>query len=204
MPAAAATSSNVPSPWLRYSRFGCRLAADEQVEPAVVVVVGPGAALELTGSSRPASSVTSVKCRRRCSAAASAASGGRSQAPRGMKMSSMAVVVVVGLDAVQARRAARSGRPPRCGPRTCRRPCCGRRPSAAVGSNDVTTRSSRPSLSKSSMIAPPAWLKRLTPTRWPMSRNWPMSNSVSQCTGPARSGTADRPLRMFAQRHVPG
>ena len=28
---------------------------------------------------------------------------------------------------------------------------------------EVTTRSSRPSLSKSSMIAPPAWLKRLTP-----------------------------------------
>ena len=41
----------------------------------------------------------------------------------------------------------------------------------------VTARSSRPSPSKSSMIAPPDWLKRFTPTLSPTSRNLPMSNS---------------------------
>ena len=41
--------------------IGLAFAADEQVEETVVVVIGPGRAGELTGSSRPAFSVTSVK-----------------------------------------------------------------------------------------------------------------------------------------------
>ena len=71
-----------------------------------------------------------------------------------------------------------------------------------VGSNDVVARSSRPSLSKSSMTAPPAMLNRLTFARWPMSRNFPMSNSD------LRNGSIEIQVpridlrRVFAQRHV--
>ena len=69
--------------------------------------------------------------------------------------------------------------------------------------------SSRPSLSKSSMIAPPAWLKRLTPTRWPTSRNLPMSNSEwkkrsrsSRNRGSTLSGYSPRVMwaRLSSQR----
>ena len=41
-PALAATSSKVPSPLVVIQPVGLLLAADEQVEQAVVVVVGPG------------------------------------------------------------------------------------------------------------------------------------------------------------------
>ena len=40
---------------------GLPLAGDEQIEPAVVVVIGPAGGVGIDGSSSPASSVTSVK-----------------------------------------------------------------------------------------------------------------------------------------------
>ena len=57
-------------------------------------------------------------------------------------------------------------------------------------------------MSKSSMIAPPAWLKRLTPTRWPTSRNLPMSNSdLRKRSSEIRIPRIDL-VGIFAQGHV--
>ena len=72
----------------------------------------------------------------------------------------------------------------------------------SAGSKAVVARSSRPSLSKSSMTAPPAMLKRLTPAWWPMSRNLPMSNSdLTEMVERDQKSGIDL-LRVFAQGHV--
>ena len=66
----------------------------------------------------------------------------------------------------------------------------------------MTARSSRPSLSKSSMTAPPAMLNRSTPTSWPMSRNLPMSNSdLTESVERDQVPGIDL-LGVFAQGHV--
>ena len=68
---------------------GLALAGDEEVEPAVVVVVGPGGGVGIDRVEQAGflGDVGEPAARRRC-AAGSAASAMRSQAPRGMKMSS--------------------------------------------------------------------------------------------------------------------
>ena len=66
---------------------GLLLTADEEIEKAVVVVVGPGAQLELTGSSRPASLGDIGEGAVAVVAQQQGRIGYISQAPRGMKMS---------------------------------------------------------------------------------------------------------------------
>ena len=71
-----------------------------------------------------------------------------------------------------------------------------------VGSNDVVARSSRPSLSKSSMTAPPAMLNRSTLARWPMSRNLPdVELGFEKRVDRDQVPRIDL-VRVFAQRHV--
>ena len=119
---------------------------------------------ELTGCSSPASRVTSVNVpspllRSRLGRMAYGNPGARGDVDV-----HESVVVVIGLDAVQAAElaghagglAAVLERPVPLVP--VHRHVLG-------GIRLVTATSSRPSLSKSSMIAPPAWLKRLTPVR---------------------------------------
>ena len=52
------------------------------------------------------------------------------------------------------------------------------------------------------MIAPPAWLKRLTPAKWPMSRNLPMSNSEWKNRSRSSRNRVSTLLGIFAQGHV--
>ena len=133
-PARAATSSKVPSPLLRYRRLGRRFAADEQVEEAIVVVSRPSEAeIELTGSSRPAFLVTSVKVPLPLLRSKLGRIGYGSQAPRDDEDVQEAVVVVIGLDEVEAAVLVGSARPPRCDPRMCHLPCCGKMPWAGRG-----------------------------------------------------------------------
>ena len=176
-PALAATSSKGAVAAVVIQPVGLSLTGDEQVEPAVIIVIGPGRRigidrLQQAGfGSHVGEAAIAVIAQQRGPDRVRKPSAARDEDVEA------AVVVVVGLIADQAAELVGHAVPFYCGPRRCRPPCFGRTTWGGRGPSQVTARSSRPSLSKSSMIAPPDWLKRLTPTMWPTSRNLPMSNS---------------------------
>ena len=113
---------------------GLLLAADEQVEPAVVVVIGPGRGVGIDRVQQPGLlGDVGEAARRRCCASRRRPDRPGEPGPARDEDVQAAVVVVVGLIADQPAELVGHAGLLACGPRTCRPPCCGRTPSAGSG-----------------------------------------------------------------------